>query len=274
MPRTPRKWRTPPRAPGSSWLTRSTPASTSAINTPWPTTITSTNRRTRGTWAQPRENIDYVNFVADLPIPGHPGRLATPGAINGDTGDTNIGSRRRLPPERIPLRTGEAAHRGPRGLPLHALADPVTFGGEDGDETTTVIPDANVSLTYDITPKITTYATFDYSQYTHVGVGGGLTPGSGSKYSANDFHNESFLEEGGVKASLLKDTLFVNFGRFSPDARFLRCGWGDCAHRREGHRVRGQLAAEQELLHDGGLHADRGFPLQRKPGFRFAARAD
>ena len=33
------------------------------------------------TWdlSAPRAQIAYVNFVADLPIPGHPDRLATPG---------------------------------------------------------------------------------------------------------------------------------------------------------------------------------------------------
>ncbi len=97
------------------------------------------------------ENINYVNFVADLPIPGHPGRLATPGAINGDTGDTNtVQGGIFLQDE---FRVGLAALlTGGRGDFLYThWTDPVTFGGKHSDDTVTVISDANISLTYDIT---------------------------------------------------------------------------------------------------------------------------
>ncbi len=221
------------------------------------------------TWdlGQPRENINYVNFVADLPIPGHPGRLATPGAINGDTGDTNT------------VQGGVFLQNefrfGPAGLLTGGRADflythwtdPVTFGGKDSDDTTTVIPDANISLTYDITPKITTYATFNYSQYTHVGVGGGLTPGSGFQYSANDFHNESFLEEGGIKASLLKDTLFVNFAGFHQTRGFSGAGGAIVPIDAKGIEIEGNWQPNKNFYLTAGYTLTEAFLYNESPGF-------
>ena len=127
----------------------------------------------------PRSQIAYVNSSRIFRSPAIPTAWPRRASINGDTGDTNIVAGRRTS-----CRTNSASGRrasltGGRADFLYThFADPVTFGGDIGDDTVTVIPDANISLTYDILPKITAYATFNYSQYTHVGVGGGLTPGS------------------------------------------------------------------------------------------------
>ncbi len=216
---------------------------------------------------QPRENINYVNFVADLPIPGHPGRLATPGAINGDTGDTNtVQGGVFLQNE---FRVGPAALlTGGRGDFLYThWTDPVTFGGPHSDDTTTVIPDANVSLTYDITPKITAYATFNYSQYTHVGVGGGLTPGSGYQYNASDFHNESFLEEGGIKASLLKDKLFVSFAGFHQTRGFSGAGGAITPIDAKGIEIEGNWQPNKNFYMTAGYTLTEAFLYNESPGF-------
>ena len=215
----------------------------------------------------PRTDINYVNYVADLPIPGHPGRLGTPGAINGDTGDTNtvqggvfLQNEFRFGPAAV-LTGGRADF-----LYTH-WTDPVTFGGKDSDDTTTVIPDANASLTYDITPKVTAYATFNYSQYTHVGVGGGLTPGSGFQYSANDFHNESFLEEGGIKASLLKDTLFLNFAGFHQTRGFSGAGGAIVPIDAKGLEIEGNWQPNKNFYLTAGYTLTEAFLYDESPGF-------
>ncbi len=221
------------------------------------------------TWdlSAPRSDIAYVNFVADLPIPGHPDRLATPGVINGDTGDTNLVQGGVFLQNEF--RFGPAALlTGGRGDFVYVhFADPVTFGGDIGDDTVTVIPDANISLTYDITPKITAYGTFNYSQYTHVGVGGGLTPGFGSQYNANDFHNESFLEEGGIKASLLKDTLFVNLAAFHQTRGFSGAGGAITPIDAKGIEIEGNWQPNKNFYLTAGYTLTEAFLYHQNPGF-------
>ena len=137
-----------------------------------------------------------------------------------------------------------------------------------GDETTTLIPEANVSLSYDITPKVTAYTTFDYSQYTHVGVGGGLTPGNGANYNANDFHNESFLEEAGLKASLTQGYAVPDGGRLSSDARVLRGGRCDRAHRCEsGFEFEANWQPNKNFYMTFGYTLTEAFLFHESPGF-------
>ncbi len=215
----------------------------------------------------PRQNIALVNFVADLPIPGHEGRLATPGVINGDTGDTNIAQGGVFLQNEFRLGPASILTGGRADFLYTHFADPVTFGGDIGDDTVTVIPDANVSLTYAITPKVTAYATFNYSQYTHVGVGGGLTPGSGSQYSANDFHNESFLEEGGIKASLLKDTLFVSFAGFHQTRGFSGAGGAIVPIDAKGIEIEGNWQPNKNFYMTAGYTLTEAFLYNESPGF-------
>ncbi len=221
------------------------------------------------TWdlSAPRQQIAYVNFVADLPIPGHPDRLATPGAINGDTGDTNIAQGGVFLQNELRVGPASLLTGGRADFLYTHFADPITFGGDDGDETTTVIPEANVSLSYDITPKITTYATFDYSQYTHVGVGGGLTPGSGANYNANDFHNESFLEEAGVKASLLKDTLFLTADIFHQTRGFSGAGGAITPIDAKGFEFEANYQPSKNLYLTAGYTLTEAFLYNESPGF-------
>lgn len=218
----------------------------------------------------PRQNINYVNFGADLPIPGHPGRVAGPGEINGDTGDTHIVQGGVFAQNEFKL--GKfGLLTGGRGDFLYVHdTDPVTFGGPHSDETVTVIPDAGISLTYEVLPKVTAYGTFNYSQYTHVGVGGGLTPGSSVtsiQYSANDFHNESFLEEAGVKASLLKDTLFVNVAAFHQTRGFSGAGGAITPIDAKGFEIEGNWQPTKNFYLTGGYTLTEAFLYHESPGF-------
>ena len=224
----------------------------------------------------PRSQINFVNFTLDAPIPGHPGRLATDGTDNGDTGDTNIvtggvfvQNEFRVGP--VSLLTG-----GRVDLLYVHYQDPIEhpdgkttfFGATDqGDETYTAIPNANVSLTYDITPKLTAYSTFNYSQYTHVGVGGGITPGTGGNYVASDFHNESFLEEAGLKASLLKDTLFISAAGFHQTRGISGNGGSISPVDVRGFEIEGNWQPNKNFYMTAGYTLTEAFLFHESPGF-------
>lgn len=165
----------------------------------------------------PRSQINYVNQIAggSLPVPGHAGRVATPGILNGDTGDSNavlggvfIQNELRIG-ERFGLLTG-----GRVDLLYVHFTDPLWRPGTDrGDETVAALPNVNVSPTFRILPKLTSYFTFNYSQSTGTGNGGGYVA-TGGNFGSEYFHRESYLYEGGLKASLLKDTLFLSSAGF------------------------------------------------------------
>ena len=237
----------------------------------------------------PRQQISYVNFNppffllgqnvgfpvnpastggVDFPIPGHYGRNANPGSINGDTGDTNVAQGGVFLQNEFRLGPAGILTGGRADFLYAHFADPIRFPNSDvGDDTVTVIPDANVSLTYAITPKVTAYATFNYSQYTHVGVGGGLTPGSGSQYSANDFHNESFLEEGGLKASFLKDTVFVSLAGFHQTRGFSGAGGAIVPIDAKGFEIEGNWQPNKNFYFTAGYTLTEAFLYNESPGF-------
>ena len=136
-----------------------------------------------------------------------------------------------------------------------------------------VQPNFNASLTYQITPKITTYATYNYSQSSATGNGGGYVPSNGSQFTSAHFHRISQLEEVGFKFSLLKDTLFISTAGFHQTRSVPTQGGAANTADVLGYRNRGQLPAEQELLHDGRLFDDPELPLQPEPGLRVADAA-
>ncbi len=79
------------------------------------------------------------------------------------------------------------------------------------DSTVMGLGNANVSPVLHVTSKFSLYATFNYNQATEQFNGGGIAPASGGySFSSAQFHNESELYEAGFKASLVKDTLFIN----------------------------------------------------------------
>ncbi len=79
------------------------------------------------------------------------------------------------------------------------------------DATSTGQGNVNVSPVVHLTDKISLYFTYNYNQATQQFNGGGIAPSTGSdSFNMSQFHNESELYEAGFKASLFKDTLFVN----------------------------------------------------------------
>jgi hypothetical protein len=87
------------------------------------------------------------------------------------------------------------------------------------DSTTTGLFNANVSPTYKPFEWMTAYFTYNYSQFTDVGNGGGYSAGglTGQKFNDSYFHKEAFLYELGTKFELLNKTLFVNADVFMQD---------------------------------------------------------
>lgn len=162
-----------------------------------------------------RTIIDYPDAQklanGSAPVPGHPGRFFSP--LNGDSGDSNgfVGG----------LFYQHDLTAGPFGLLFGGRGDLLYIDyhnpalGGAGDNTLHVLPNANVSPTYKILPWLTAYGTYNYSQSTRSGNGGGYVPSSGTQFSTGDLHQVSELFEAGLKASLLKDTLFLQTAVFN-----------------------------------------------------------
>ena len=94
-------------------------------------------------------------------------------------------------------------------------AAPPGFAKQFADNTVMGLGNFNVSPTFHIAEKVTTYFTYNYNQATQQFNGGGIAPADGSSnFSSAQFHNKSELFEIGAKASLLKDTLFLNAAAF------------------------------------------------------------
>ncbi len=107
---------------------------------------------------------------------------------------------------------------GGRGDLLYVSdTDPAAPAGFKRVDTSTVmgLGNANVSPVLHVTDKVSLYFTYNYNQATQQFNGGGIAPANGGyRFTSDQFHNESELYEVGVKASLLKDTLFVNAAAF------------------------------------------------------------
>ncbi len=218
----------------------------------------------------PRQRINYVNFgFIDRPVEGYPGQVADPGFINGDTGksDTVIGG----PFVQNELRVG------PVGLLVGARADinyvnwrdPIVLPGSPrfSDETVMVQPNFNGSLTYQITPKITTYFTYNYSQSSAVGNGGGYVPTNGSQFRGADFHRISELYEGGLKFSLLKDTLFISTAGFHQTRSIPTQGGGANRVNVTGFEIEGNYQPNKNFFMTAGYSLIESFLYNESPGF-------
>jgi catecholate siderophore receptor len=69
---------------------------------------------------------------------------------------------------------------------------------------------ADLSVTYKPLPWLTTYVTADYNQSPVSTNGGGFAAFTGNTIDGADFHIKNFLYEGGVKAAMLDNTLFLS----------------------------------------------------------------
>ena len=73
---------------------------------------------------------------------------------------------------------------------------------------------ADLSITYKPLPWLTTYLTSDYNQSPVTTNGGGFAAFTGNGINGSDFRIKNFLYEGGVKAALLDNALFLSTAGF------------------------------------------------------------
>ena len=155
-----------------------------------------------------------TDFMA-TPVPGWPGRYATPGSINGDTNDssgTTVGPFFQAtwkPSDKFNIVTGIREDH------LNAnVRDPLTSPVVH-DSISLWDPSYNGSLIFKPTTTSSIYATYNYSQNTSgaVGNGGGITGWNtaGTALDSQNFHQPSELFEIGTKYALDHNKVFLNF---------------------------------------------------------------
>lgn len=159
---------------------------------------------------------NFFDFGAELPVPGWPGRFATPGTANGDTNDshgTTVG-----PYAQSTWKLGDkfdviAGVREDR-FDAH-VREPLKSTHPTAD-ITVWDPNYNGSLVYKMTPTTSAYFTYNYSKNVSgaVGNGGGITgwdAATGTFLDPENFKQPSELYEAGTKYSLMQNKLFLNF---------------------------------------------------------------
>ncbi len=131
---------------------------------------------------------------------------------NGETNDSSLYDYALFFEDRIQFDRHWSAFVGGRGDLLQAYyLDPVPPPGFAAVDTSTIVGNYNVnaSLTYKPVPHVTAYVTYDLTESLNSAQGGGILVGASNRISALDFHRKSRLLEGGVKASLFNDTLYL-----------------------------------------------------------------
>jgi len=159
---------------------------------------------------------NYFGGFVHQPVPGWPGRYATQGIINNDTSDSeeyNVSP--------YSQGTWKASDRvsivsGGRLDFMHVkVKDPLT--PNTSAQTSVVEPNANLSGVYKVSPTVSTYLTYNYSQnysgdladaggfgiYSDSNTGLATIPKTLLKEASN-------LYEAGTKLSLLENKLFVS----------------------------------------------------------------
>ena len=166
----------------------------------------------------------YGRFVGQ-PIPGWPGRYATPGTINGDTNDSSaitVGPFAQGSWEINDSFTIKAGGRVDymRAKVREPLA-PYLVGGDGSAKINVAIPNYNASLIYKPTVNSSVYFTYNKSENTSgaVGNGGGITGwaerADGSLFlDEQNFKQPSELFEIGTKYSLANGKVFLNFAAY------------------------------------------------------------
>lgn len=162
---------------------------------------------------------NFFDFGAELPVPGWPGRYATPGTANGDTNDshgTTVGPYAQATwklNEKVNLVTGARfdffqAH----------VREPLKSTHPEDDMSVTN-PNYNASLVFKATANTSAYVTYNYSKNISgaVGNGGGITgwdTNSGTALDKENFQQPAELWEIGTKYVLLGGKLFANLAYF------------------------------------------------------------
>jgi len=163
---------------------------------------------------------NFFDFGSELPVPGWPGRFATPGTANGDTNDshgTTVGPFAQLTwkaAEKFNVVAGVRddyfkAHVREPLKPSHLTQDISLWE-----------PNYNASLIYKMTPASSAYVTYNYSENISgaVGNGGGITGwdgATGTFLDKENFKQPAELYEAGTKYSLMQNKVFLNFAVYS-----------------------------------------------------------
>jgi catecholate siderophore receptor len=205
--------------------------------------------------------VDSVNFPLtvnsaenfpggpiDVPVPGWPGRYATP-QTNAGQSDTNDSLNLSVAPfvqATWKLTPVLNLITGARVDEMHiTVRDPLAVAGgldktEPSASITVADPNFNASLLYKFTPTVSGYVTYNFSDnYTGaLANGGGYTgltqDASGAWYlPKDDFNQQSELYEVGLKASELDNKVFVSMAVFQQSRQ---------------QKAQGQ-PAQQELFH-------------------------
>ena len=162
---------------------------------------------------------NFFDFGAELPVPGWPGRYATPGTANGDTNDSHASTFGPFAQatwklaEKFNIVTGARfdyfkAHVREPLKPDHLTKD-----------ISVTNPNYNASLVYKMTPSSSAYVTYNFSKNISgaVGNGGGITGWDGSTGTFLDkenFQQPAKMFEAGTKYAFMKGQMFLNLAYY------------------------------------------------------------
>jgi outer membrane receptor for monomeric catechols len=178
-----------------------------------------------------RSDLNYTlapgyGGYAGVQVPGWPGRYATPGIINNDTNQSEDSVLSPFIQTTWVINDSFNLVSGARMDMMHVESrDPFTPGTEAslgvGE------PNANISLVYKVTPTVSTYLTYNYSQnYTGDSADGGgfglySDPNTGNPTLPRSlFSEESELVEYGAKFSVLGEKLFISTDIFDQSRQY------------------------------------------------------
>jgi outer membrane receptor for monomeric catechols len=178
-----------------------------------------------------RSDINYTlapgyGGYAGVQVPGWAGRYATPGIINNDTNQSEDTVLSPFIQTTWIINDSFNLVSGARMDLIHVESrDPFTPGTEAslgvGE------PNANISLVYKVTPTVSTYLTYNYSQnYTGDSADGGgfglyTDPNTGNPTLPRSlFSEESQLVEYGAKFAVLGEKLFVSADIFDQSRQY------------------------------------------------------
>ncbi len=163
---------------------------------------------------------NYFNSVnspspfTQVPVPGWPGRYYTP-----DNGDSGISKAMYFSPfAQVEWQINDAlSFLGGARVDLLSISYSDPAGFLPGDKTTVGLPNYNGSVNYKITPTLSAYATYNWSQNPvgSTGNGGGLTTAGAANFAVANLRNESELMEVGLKKTSADGKFYVSTSLFS-----------------------------------------------------------
>jgi catecholate siderophore receptor len=163
---------------------------------------------------------NYFNSVnspspfTQVPVPGWSGRYYTP-----DNGDSGISKAMYFSPfAQVEWQINDAlSFLGGARVDLLSISYSDPAGFLPGDKTTVGLPNYNGSVNYKITPTLSAYATYNWSQNPvgSTGNGGGLTTAGAANFAVANLRNESELMEVGLKKTSADGKFYVSTSLFS-----------------------------------------------------------